>query len=148
MLHTDWIPYSLCSTIGMTLVYLVALYFPSRTGFCTLGIIGLYELSRFSGAFNTLSYADVSLLESFLWYMSYDGLGFSFSLTLYPSSVITYTGSLSSGYDVGILSYYITGTKYSLFVSRNIFKVSTGSVNFHSSHLILLVVVNLLVSGL
>ena len=99
--------------IGITLVSPVTLYFTLMNVSCILCIVGLYELSRLFSVFNTLSYAYVSVLESFLCYMSSDDFEFLFELTLYLSLGITCTGTLSSVSDVGILSYSIPGTKSS-----------------------------------
>ena len=41
ILHAHWISSSSCYKIGMTLVYLVTLYFTSMIGSCALGIVGL-----------------------------------------------------------------------------------------------------------
>ena len=49
----------------MTLVYAFTLYFTLMTGLCIIGIFGLYAVSNFLGAFNTVKYADVSMLASF-----------------------------------------------------------------------------------
>ena len=132
----------------MTLLSPVTLYFPSMNGSCILGIVAMYEVSIFFSAFNTLSYAYVSVLASLWWYANSDYFGFLFGLTLSPSSGIMFTGSLPSGSDVVMFSSSIPGTKYSLCVSRNIFRVSSGSVLFHYNHLTSLVVMTLLVSVL
>ena len=84
-------------------VSLVALYFPLMTDSCIIGIVRLYVVSNFFSAFNALSYTDVYVLASFLWYVNSDDF-FLFRLTLSSSSGMTYTGSLFSGSDVGILS--------------------------------------------
>ena len=70
------------------------------TGLSILGIAGLYKVSSFFSALNTLSYNDVSVLASFLWYVNSDYFEFSFSLTISPTSSIIFTVSLSSGFDV------------------------------------------------
>ena len=49
------------------MVFPVNLQLPSMTGSCIIGILRFYEVSIFFSAFNTLSYADVSVLASFLW---------------------------------------------------------------------------------
>ena len=68
--------------------------------------------------------------------------------SLSPSSGTKCTGILSCGYDVGMMSSSIPGTKSSLCASQNIFRVSAGSVIFLPAHLTSLVIMNLLVSGL
>ena len=127
---------------------LVTLCFLPMTGSCTFGIVRLYEVSNFLSAFNNLSYSDMYRLSYFLWYVNYDEFDFPFSLTLSPLPGITCTGSLSSVSDVGVLYYSIPGTKSSLFESWNIFMVYSGSIIFHSSHLISLFMMNPLVSVL
>ena len=76
----------------------------------------------------------------------------SFILELSPSSGIMCTGSRYSGFGVGVFhyctTYYIPGTKPFSFKSQNIFMFSTGSVVLHSDHLMYLLMMNLLVSGL
>ena len=75
--HAHWINSSSCSTkIGITLVYLVTLYFTSMTGSCIIGIVWLYEVSNFLSEFNTLSYSDMSMLASFVWYIHSDEFKF------------------------------------------------------------------------
>ena len=122
----------------MALVSTVTIYFPSMTGSCILGMVGFYKVYNLISAFNTLSYAGVSVLASFLWYINSDDFYFSFGLTLYTSSRISCTGILSYGLSygsvVGFLSSSIPGTTYSSCVLRNIFMVYSGSVIFYSSH--------------
>ena len=129
----------------MTIVYPVTLCVPSMTYSCILGIAALYKFSSFFSAFNTLSYSDMSVLVYLFWYVNSNDFKFSFGLTLSPSSGIALTGILSFGSYVGILSSSIPGTKSSLWVSRKKFRVSAGSVIFHSTHLISLFIMNLLV---
>ena len=81
--------------ILITLVYPFTSSFPLMTGSFVLGIVGLYKVSNFLSEFNTLSYADMYMLASFLWYVISDDFDFSSGLTLYPLSVITCAGSLS-----------------------------------------------------
>ena len=70
---------------------------------CILGIVGLYEVSRFSIELNTLLYADMYVLAPLLLYVNSDYFEFTFGLTLSLASGITCTVILSSGSDVGIL---------------------------------------------
>ena len=86
--------------------------------------------------------------EYFLEYIKYDDLVFQFVLELYPSSVITYILSLSYGSGVGLLSSSIPGTISSSLELQNIFMGYAGSVVFRSSHLMYLVIITFLVSGL
>ena len=132
----------------MTLVSLVTLYFLLMTGLCIFGIVGLYKVSSSFSAFNTLAYPDVSVLESFLWYLKSDVFGFLIGLALSPSSGIKCTRILFSVSYVEVLFFSIPGTKLSPCVSYNIFRIYTGSVIFHSAHLSSLVMMNLLVSVL
>ena len=133
----------------MTVLSLVNLYFPLMIGSCILGMFGLYKISNFLSAFITLSFADVSVLSYFVWYLNSYYFNISFVLTLSTSSVIMCTGSLysdlSSGSDVGVLHFSIRGTKFSSCASRKIFIISTVSIIFHFSHLISLVIMKLLV---
>ena len=96
------------------------------TGSFIIDIVGLYSVSSFVSSFNTILYADTSVLVYFLWYVNSDDFEFFFGLTLSPSSGITHTGIFSSGYDVVILSSSIPGTKYSSCALWNIFRFSTG----------------------
>ena len=115
VLHAYWISSpSYSTTIGMTLVYPVTLYFPLMTGLWILRIVGFYKVSHLFSAFNTLSYADMIVLEYFLWYVNSDDFRFSFFLSFSPSLGITCKVSLSSGSNVGVFSFYIPGTKYYL----------------------------------
>ena len=83
----------------------------SMTGSCIFCTVGFYDVSSFFIPFNSLPYKDVSVSESFLWYVNYDEFSeFSFGLTLSPSSSITCTGILYSGSDVGMMSSSIYGT--------------------------------------
>ena len=119
------------------------------TGSCIFCTVGLYDVSSFFSEFNTLLYKDVSVSSSFLWYVHSDNFSeILFGLTLSSSSGIAFTGILSSGSYVGIMFSSTTGTKSYLCASYNIFRVSTVSVIFQSSHLTYPVIMNLLVSGL
>ena len=101
-----------------------------------LSILYTVGLSNFFSAFNTLSYAHVYASTYFLGYVISDDFSeILFGLTISPSSGVTCTGILSSGYDLGMMSSSIPGTKSSLFSSRNIFRVSAVSVIFKSAHL-------------
>ena len=88
-----------------------------------------------------------------LRYIGFDDLiDLSFFLTLSPSSGITCTGSRSSGSGLVVLSCSINssvpGTRYCLFIVQNIFMVYGRSVTFYSTHLMYLLIMDLLVSGL
>ena len=72
------------------------------------------------------------MLVPLLWYVKYDD--FSKFFVRSPSSGIMRKGIFYSVSDVVILSYSIPGTKYSPCTSQSIFRVSTGSVIFQSSH--------------
>ena len=104
----------------------VTLYLPSVTGPFILLIVGLCNVSSYFSAFNNLLYTDVSMLLPFLWYVNSDEFEFIFGLTLYPLSGITCTGILYSGFEVGIISSSIPGTKYYLCALWKIFGVSAG----------------------
>ena len=109
---------------------------------------GMYDVSSFFSTLNTLSYDDMSMIAPLFLYVNSDELSkCSFVLTLYPSSDITCIWILSSGYNIEILSSIILFTKYSLCVSGNIFRVSSGSIVFQSTHLTPLFILNPLVSG-
>ena len=119
------------------------------TGSCIFCIVGLYCVSNLFSAFNNISYADVSASDSFLRYVRSDDFSeISFGFNLYPSSSITQTGIFYYGFDVGIMSSSIPGTKYSFSDSRNIFRVYSALVFFQSYHLTSLVIMTLFVSGL
>ena len=120
-------------------------------GPCIFYIIGLYNVSNFFSAFNTISYSDVSASASasFLRYVNSDDCSeILFVLTLSPSSGIMSTGILYYSSDAGMMSSSIPGTKYYLSASRNIFRVSVGSVIFQSAYLASLFIMTLLVYGL
>ena len=93
------------------------------TGSCIIGILGLYEVSNFLGAFNTLSYSDVSDLDYFLWCVKSDDFNFSYGLILYLSLGIVFTGSFSSGLYFGSdVGYCLT-----LYMKPNILHANRGT---------------------
>ena len=77
VLYVHCISCSSCLTsIMMNLMSPFTLYFTSMIGSWIFGIVGLYEVSNFLSAFSTLSYADVSMSASILWYVNSHELGF------------------------------------------------------------------------
>ena len=78
-----------------------------------------------------ISYADVSASATFLRYISSDNFSeILFSLTLLPHHGLRAQESclMAYGSDVVIMSSSIPVPKYFVWASRNIFRVSSGSV--------------------